>query len=57
MHAGLLRPLGVTAQPGSIAEAIDLFVEARGRLESAYGVSVPRALEGEVLPAVRRRQQ
>jgi hypothetical protein len=57
MHAGLLRPLGVTVQPGSIAEAIDLFVEARGRLESAYGVSVPRALEDEVVPAVRRRQQ
>lgn len=57
MHACLLRPLGVAAEPGSIAEAIDLFVEARGRLESAYGISVPRALEEEVLPAVRRRQE
>jgi hypothetical protein len=56
MYACLLRPLGVAAEPGSVAEAIDLFVEARGRLESAYGISVPRSLEHEVLPAVLRRQ-
>ena len=57
MHECLLRPLGVVAPPGTIAEAVDRFVEERGRLESAYGISVPRALEEEVLPAVRRRQE
>jgi hypothetical protein len=56
MHACLLRSLGVAAEPRSIAEATALFVEARGRLESAYGVFVSRALEEEVLPAVLRRQ-
>jgi hypothetical protein len=53
----MLEPMGVSAKPGSVSEAIDTFIAARDELERRYGVSVPRELEREVCPAVMRRQR
>jgi predicted nucleotidyltransferase len=54
LHAHLLQPLGVTTQPDGIDAAIAAFVARRDALEREYGVSVPRALEHEVLAGNRR---
>jgi hypothetical protein len=56
MFEMMLRPMGVAAEPRSLAEAIDAYAEARGELERRFGVSVPRELEREVRPVVERRQ-
>ena len=50
----LLGPLGVTARPSTIGEAVDAYREARERLEAGLGVTVSRALEKEVAPALIR---
>jgi hypothetical protein len=54
LHAHLLRPLAIDAVPEGIDDAIAAFVARRDALERAYGVSVPRALEDEVLAGNRR---
>jgi hypothetical protein len=54
LHAHLLRPLGIAAVPDGIDAAITSFVARRDALEREYGISVPRALEDEVLAGKRR---
>ena len=54
MHVHLLRPMGSGEEPGGIAEAIDTYRAARGRLEAELGVVVSRGLELEVLPVIPR---
>jgi hypothetical protein len=49
LYAHLLRPMGITAPPDSIDAAIAAFVGRRDELEHEYGISLPRALETEVL--------
>jgi predicted nucleotidyltransferase len=48
----LLAPMGVSARPGSIAEAVGSYLEARERLEGRFAVHVPRDLEREIRPVV-----
>jgi hypothetical protein len=48
----LLRPLGVTDRPPSVAEAVAAYLQARDELEARYGVRVPRVLEDEVRPVI-----
>jgi predicted nucleotidyltransferase len=52
MHRLLLRPLGVTDDPGSVAEATSAYLAARSKLEDRYGVQVPRELERAVRPVL-----
>jgi hypothetical protein len=54
LYAHLLQPMGIAAAPDSIDAAIAAFVARRDALEREYGVSVPRALEEEVLAGSRR---
>jgi hypothetical protein len=54
LHAHLLRPVGVADEPDGIDAAITAFVARRDALEREYGISVPRALEHEVLAGNRR---
>jgi hypothetical protein len=54
LHAHLLRPLGIAAVPDGIDDAIAAFVGRRDALEREYGITVPRALEDEVLAGNRR---
>jgi hypothetical protein len=49
LHAHVLVPLGVAGRPESIDAAIAAYVHRRDALEREYGVTVPRALEHEVL--------
>jgi hypothetical protein len=53
MHGFLLRPLGVERTPATIEEAVDEYLAALDAAEGRFGISVPRALREEVLPAVR----
>jgi len=48
----MLSPMGVGVRPRSVREAVDSYLAARNELEQKFGVSVPRALENEVRPAV-----
>lgn len=57
MSHHVLRPLGIESPPLSLEEAAERFVRARGRLETRYGLHVPRDLENEVLPLVRRPER
>jgi predicted nucleotidyltransferase len=50
----LLRPMGIAVPPDSIDAAIAAFVGRRDALEREYGMSLPRALETEVLDGKRR---
>jgi hypothetical protein len=50
----LLGPLGVSAEPASVAEAVESYRAARRRVEQELGVRVPRELENEVAPALTR---
>jgi hypothetical protein len=50
----LLGPLGATARPSTIGEAVDAYREAREQLEAKLGVTVPRDLEQEVARALIR---
>jgi hypothetical protein len=54
LHAHLLRPLGIADEPDGIDAAIAAFVARRDALEREYGISVPRALEDEVMAGNRR---
>jgi hypothetical protein len=48
----LLAPLGVEAPPSSIGEAVTAYRQARERAENRFGVTVKRALEDAVAPAL-----
>jgi hypothetical protein len=54
LYAPLLRPMGIAVPPDSNDAAIAAFVGRRDALEREYGMSLPRALETEVLDAKRR---
>jgi hypothetical protein len=54
LHEHLLRPMGVEAAPENIEGAIDGFLMRRNKLERAYDLPVPRALETEVRNGIRR---
>jgi len=54
LYRHLLGPLGATARPSTIGEAVDNYREAREQLEAKLGVTVPRDLEKEVAPALIR---
>lgn len=48
----LLAPLGATAKPDSVADAVAAYRDARARAESRFGCQVPRVLETAVAGAV-----
>jgi predicted nucleotidyltransferase len=48
----LLRPVGVGAEPHSVAEAVMAYLAARDELEARFGVALSRVLESEVRPVV-----
>ena len=50
----LLEPLGATRTPGSVAEAVDLYRDARAAVEHRLDYEVPRELEAAVADAVAR---
>ena len=52
LHGHLLAPLGVEASPSTMAEAVRSYLEARGRAERPFGVTVSRELEDAVIPAL-----
>jgi hypothetical protein len=54
LYEHLLRPMGIAVPPDGIDAAIAAFIGRRDALEHEYGVSVPRALEHEVLDGKRR---
>lgn len=54
MYRLMLEPLGADAPPGSIAGALDVYLERRGELEERFGVHVPRELQDEVQPVLTR---
>ena len=54
MHGYLLGPLGVEATPATIEEAVEEYLSASAAAERRLGVSLPRALRDEVLPALAR---
>jgi hypothetical protein len=52
MFDHLLRPIGVETPPTSLDRAVESYLVARDRLERDFGVTVPRALEREVVRAL-----
>jgi hypothetical protein len=54
LHRLLLAPMGASAAPISIEDALATYLELRGRLEERYGFRVPRELQREVEPALTR---
>jgi hypothetical protein len=54
LHRQILRPMGIDAVPGSIKQAIDMFVSRRDILEGELGVVVDRDLEREVRAGIDR---
>jgi hypothetical protein len=50
----LLGPLGVTETPGSVAEAVVVYRDARATAERRFDYEVPRDLETAVASAVAR---
>ena len=52
MQRLMLRPMGAEGEPRTILGALDSYLERRGELERRFGVSVPRALQEEVLPVL-----
>jgi len=48
----LLGPLGATARPASVADAIATYRDARDRAELRFGLRAPRELESAVADAV-----
>jgi hypothetical protein len=49
MFNHILYPMGVEVPPGSLDAAVASYVVARDRLERDCGVTVPRAVEREVV--------
>jgi hypothetical protein len=54
LHRLLLAPMGASAAPTSIEDALATYLDLRGRLEERYGCRVPRELQREVEPALTR---
>jgi hypothetical protein len=54
LHRNLLGPLGVTAPPATVEEAVAQYRGARDRLERRWDISVPRRLGDEVSVALVR---
>jgi len=54
LHRLLLAPMGESAPPSSIRDALATYLGLRRRLEERLGVEVPRKLQNEVEPAVSR---
>lgn len=54
LHAHLLRPIGVQTEPSNVEGAISAYEAARGRQEENFQTAVPRKVEREVRPALRR---
>jgi predicted nucleotidyltransferase len=52
MYRLLLRPMGASAEPLSVADATTAYVLARDELEERFGVEIDRILEREVAPVV-----
>lgn len=48
----LLGPLGATSRPGSVADAVAVYRDARAAAEQRFGCEVPRELENAVAPAL-----
>ncbi len=48
----MLGPMGAKKPPGSVDEAVEVYLALRDRLEQRYGVSVPRKLEDAVRPVL-----
>jgi hypothetical protein len=57
LYEHLLRPIGIAVPPDSIDASIAAFVGRRDALEREYGISLPRALEHEVIEGKRRVQR
>lgn len=55
MAEHLLMPMGVQEAPGSLEVAVASYRTARDRMESRFGVAVPRRLEREVVRVLPRR--
>jgi hypothetical protein len=54
LYSHMLEPMGASTSPVSIETAIHAFLGLRAKLERAYGLEVPRALESEVRDGIRR---
>jgi hypothetical protein len=52
MFDHLLQPMGIEEVPASLDIAVASYLSARDRLELAFGVTVPRTLEREVVRAL-----
>jgi hypothetical protein len=52
MYKLLLKPMGAQERPGSVAEAVAIFVDLRDELAERLDVPVARELEREVRPIV-----
>jgi predicted nucleotidyltransferase len=48
----LLQPMGVVAEPRSVADAVTAYLAARDELEVQFGVALSRVLEREVRPVL-----
>ncbi|MFD0691411.1 hypothetical protein [Actinomadura fibrosa] len=55
MSRHILEPLGIMTVPPTLEDATSRFIRARDRLETRYGLHVPRDLERAILPLVRLR--
>ena len=53
LYGHLLSPMGIDMPPDSIDAAIAAFISRRDALEREYGITLPRALENEVLDGKR----
>lgn len=52
MYTHMLRPMGVEDEPTTVRDALAAYLEARGRLERDFGISVDRTLENEIRPVL-----
>ena len=52
LAAHILSPMGVESRPASLNEAVVSYLVAHDRLECRFGVSVPSALEREIVPVL-----
>lgn len=52
MYTHMLRPMGVEDEPATVRDALAAYLEARGRLERDFGISVDRTLENEIWPVL-----
>jgi hypothetical protein len=53
----LLAPMGADRQPRSISRALEIYLRRRAELERRFELRLPRELEDEVAPVVRRARR